>query len=565
MLTFEEYLYVKQTRTATIEEIRLIEKFSRGNINDILEFIHEVLKSVISTDSQYNINLNFDYTRIYGKISFLKEIENFSFQDIDCCYATKFKNALHGRDPDFKISLNFKHTVFDSYIKFDSLHCEKLNFENTVFNKGARLRFINVKAIIYEPKHLGGDVTFANKYFDNEENQILDLNTKIGTFKYRHQITGTGFTFFVGIDFEKIAYFTNSILDRVHFANMNLSKCLFISSKIDKTRFYNCDFPQQENLPIMISKDTPNIFLWFLGLFFILFIMIFSIGYTNDIPFFYIFGIFIYGNLIFMPLAFLLQKIISSKISVNKHFCVYDEIMQKQDADFEQKINFNHSLREIYRQLKINFQTNEDYQTAGDFYYSQRYIEIIPLETKDGKILQWFLLNTHHWVNGFGERWLRPLFWIAITILIFMGINTPNRDYVSTPSTPVFLLEAFNQTTEKLDFNESNISHFLNIANTTYLNESDSNTSKPKEKIVFAYNNIYDYHYTKQMIPTVQNDLTTRLLYSASHFALPFMSDQKKWFQTTNSKSLYLSTIETILLWFFFGAFVLAIKNRIKR
>lgn len=565
MLTFEKYLYEKQARTTTIEEIRLIEKFSRGNINDILEFIHEVLKSVIYTDSQYNIDLNFDYTRIYGKTSFLKEIEKFSFQDIDCCYTTKFKNALYGRDPDFKISLNFKHTVFDSYIKFDSLHCEKLNFENTVFNKGARLRFINVKEIIYEPKHLGGDVTFANKYFDNGENQILDLNTKIGTFKYRHQITGTGFTFFVGIDFEKIAYFTNSILDRVHFANMNLSKCLFISSKIDKTRFYNCDFPQHENLPIMISKDTPNIFLWFLGLFFVLFIMIFSIGYTKDIPFFYIFGIFIYGNLIFMPLAFLLQKIISSKISVNKHFCVYDEIMQKQDADFEQKINFNHSLREIYRQLKINFQTNEDYQTAGDFYYSQRYIEIIPLETKDGKILQWFLLNTHHWVNGFGERWLRPLFWIAITILIFMGINTPNRDYVSTPSTPVFLLEAFNQTTEKLDFNESNISHFLNIANTTYLNESDSNISKPNEKIVFAYNNVYDYHYTKQMIPTLQNDLATRFLYSASHFALPFMSDQKKWFQTTNSKSLYLSTIETILLWFFFGAFVLAIRNRIKR
>lgn len=567
MLTFEKYLYQKRNITRPIEEMRLSEKYSRANINDLLEFIHQVLMSTINTDSQYNVNLNFDYVRIYGRVSFLKEIDRFSFQGLECCYIEKFKNALYGRDQNFKISLNFKHTIFDSYIKFDNLHCEKLNFENTVFNKGARLRFINVNEIIYEPKRLGGDVTFANKYFDNEENQIIDLNTKIGTFKYRHQITGTGFTFFVGINFEKIAYFTNSILDRVHFSNMNLSKCLFISSKIDKTRFYNCDFPQHENLPLMISKDTPNIFLWFLGLFFILLIMTVSIEYSHDIPLIYIIGILLYGNLIFMPLAFLLQKLVSSKLSVNKHFCVYDEIVQKQDITFEQKISFNRSLREIYKQLKINFQTNEDYQIAGDFYYSQRYLEIIPLETKDGKILQWVLLNTHHWINGFGERWLRPILWSGLSILIFMFLNTPNKDYISTPSTPVFLLQGYNQNIGKLDLNESNISdnpnilhHFLNIANTTYLNGSES-----KEKIIFAYDNVYDYHYTKQMIPMIRDDLNSRFLYSLSHFALPFMSNQKRWFQTTNSTSLYLSTIETIFLWFFFGAFVLAIKNRIKR
>lgn len=570
MLTFETFLREKNNLSITLEDIedaRLKEAYCKANINDLKNFICKVLESVIHTDSQYVVNLNFDYVKVYGKVSFLQEIAKFSFQGLNCCYIEKFKNALHGKDQDFKISLNFKHTIFDSYIKFDNLHCEKLNFENTVFNKGARLRFINVNEITYEPKHLGGDVTFANKYFDNEENQIVDLNTKIGTFKYRHQITGIGFTFFVGINFEKIAYFTNSILDRVHFSNMNLSKCLFISSKIDKTRFYNCDFPQQQNIFLPYSKDKINVPVWLMGIFFILSIVALVIYLEKDIPFFYILVFPIFGNLIFMPLAYSLQSLFSSNLSLNTHICIYDEIKQKNPMDFDQQVNFNSSIREVYRQLKINFQNNEDYQTAGDFYYSQRYFEIIQIETKDGKILQWVLLNIHHWINGFGERWLRPLLWIVLTVAIFTFISTPNKDYISTPSTPVFLFQGYNPNTKKLDLNESNISenanashHFLNIANTTYLNGTES-----KEKIIFAYDNIYDYHYTKQMIPMIRDDLNSRFLYSLSHFALPFMSDQKRWFQTTNNTSLYLSTIETIFLWFFFGAFVLAIKNRIKR
>jgi len=572
MSTFETFLRKKNKLSMSsdaIETIRLKEKYCNANIHDILEYLYIVLQNKISSNNPYDITFNFDYVKIYGKVSLLNAINNYSFKGIDYCYIQKFKDTLEGKSADFSISFNFKHTIFDSYVKFDDLHCEKLNFENTVFNKGARLRFINVHDITYEPKHLGGDVTFANKYFDNEENQMIDLNTKIGTFKYRHQITGTGFTFFVGINFEKIAYFTNSILDRVHFANMDLAKCLFISSKIDKTRFYHCDFPQEQNIFLPHSKDKINIPIWLIGIFFLLFLVVSVIYFEKDTLWFYIFVIpvfLIFGNLIFMPLAYLLQSLVSSNLSLNTHICVYDEIKQTNPMDFDQQKNFNSSIREVYRQLKINFQNNEDYQTAGDFYYSQRYFEIIHIETKDGKTLQWYLLNIHHWVNGFGERWLRPVMWIFLTVTLFMFMSTPNKDYISTPSTPIFLLQGYNQQTGKLDLNESNASHhFLNIANTTYMDTTNSYTTKPKENVIFAYDNIFDYHYTKQMIPMIRNDINSRFLYSISHFVLPFMSDQKRWFQTTNGKSLFLSTIETIFLWFFFGAFVLAIKNRIKR
>lgn len=567
MITFESYLHQFRNTTKPIEEMRLLERYNRADINDIKNFIYEVLASIIHTDDQYVVNLNFDYVRVYGKVSFLKEIDKFPFNGIDCCYIEKFKNALHGKDTDFKISFNFKHTVFDSYIKFDNIHCEQLTFNDTVFNKGARLRFINVAEIIYEPKHLGGDVTFANKYFDNEENQIIDQKTTIETFKYRHQITGSGFTFFAGVNFIKIAYFTHSVLDRVQFSDMNLSRCLFISSKIDKTRFYNCVFDQTSNIALPISKDKPNLLKWYLGSLLIVLFIIFLVRETKDIPI-NILATLLYGNILFMLVAYFLQTLFP-KWSINKHFCVNDEIRYSKDSEFEDYLSFNRSLREVYRQLKINFQNNEDYQMAGDFYYSQRYIEITLIGTYYGTFSQWLLLNMHHWINGFGERWARPLIWMGVTIWLFMSINTPNKDYISTPSTPVFLLQGYNLKNEKLYLNENNISdkatdshHFLNIANTSYLNPIDSKTN---EKIIFAYDNIYDYHYTKQMIPMIRDDLNTKFLYSISHFALPFMSDQKRWFQTTNSKSLYLSTIETILLWFFFGAFVLAIKNRIKR
>lgn len=573
MSTFESFLRKKnklEISKDAIEIARLKEEYCEANKNDLLDYLYEFLRNKISSSSQYDITLNLDYVKFYGKISLLSAIHEYTFKGIDYCYIQKFKDALLGKNSDFRISFNFKHTIFDSYIKFDNLHCEKLIFENTVFNKGARLRFINVTEIIYEPKHLGGDVTFANKYFDKNENQIIDLYTSIETFTYRHQITGSGFTFFVGINFTQLASFTNSILDRVQFSNMNLSGCLFINSKIDKTRFYNCVFEQAPNIALPISKDKPNLIKWYFGSLFIVFLLIFLVRETKDIPI-NILATLLYGNVLFMLFASFLQTLFP-KWSINKHFCVHDEIRYPKDSKLENYLSFNRSLREVYRQLKINFQKNEDYQMAGDFYYSQRYIEITLIGTYYETFSQWLLLNMHHWINGFGERWVRPIIWMGLTIWIFMSINTPNKDYISTPSTPVFLLQGYNQQTGKLDLNESNISihpntshHFLNIANTTYMSTPDQNNTQTKEKIIFAYDNVFDYHYSKQMIPMIRNDIDSRFLYSISHFAFPFMSDQKQWFQTTNSKSLYLSTIETILLWFFFGAFVLAIKNRIKR
>jgi len=226
---------------------------------------------------------------------------------------------------------------------------------------------------------------------------------------------------------------------------------------------------------------------------------------------------------------------------------------------------------------------SSDFQKAGEFFYSQRYTELStslssPLNKGKWQIGQHLLLSLHHIVNGFGERWLRAFVWFVITLFGFAFFAyTPNKDFISTKSTPEYFLNAYKNpyyqntnneenTIANLRFDDSNFAKYIFEKKDFMLLASVKNRKDEQNKTIFAYDNRFDYHYTEQYIPMLKNDDTSIFIaHSLSKMIAPFISEEKKWFQDRSEKAYYLGFLETILLWIFFLAFVFAVKNRIRR
>ena len=99
-------------------------------------------------------------------------------------------------------------------------------------------------------------------------------------------------------------------------------------------------------------------------------------------------------------------------------------------------------------QLKDNFK-DKDFQISGDFFYSQRYSELLSQHRK--LFLDILIFNIHHFINGFGERYLKPLIWFVLSIILFAFPLLPNKDFISTSSTPLFLIKDFDQKNNTLN------------------------------------------------------------------------------------------------------------------
>lgn len=494
-------------------------------------------------------------------------------------------NVDDSEKPIYRLHFKFDKAVFYESIDFENIRCDSLSFEDTIFKKDAKFAFVNVEKFIYKPYQLSVDVTFYNrKRADIEVGKLRgEIKGGIGSFIFRHHLAGAGKTYFVGVNFEKEAFFQDVNLENVVFSYMDrnsMSKCHFANSFIENTQFYKCEFDYMPNFPIpfgFYNLKTIWIFLA-VGL------IIWGWTYIGISPLLSIFLIFPFVNLIFMPIMYGLQKLsIFKKIdffemfeSINHHICVADDkalvkgflkTRKTQDENFK-------SLREIYRQLRVNHEKHGNWQLAGEFYYSQRYCEIVTQVDVIQK-LQPFILGVHHVINGFGERWLRALIWFVFTILLFAGFGAiPNQDYVSTKSTPEYFLVA-HKPQNRQDSNDSNRtyfqdfnlskSHFILYSKTNYLQSDKDTNVTDKPKIVYAFDNRFNYEYSEQYIPMLVDRAQIKLLYSLSKFISPFTSNEKQWFQDRNEKAYVYGFIETILLWLFFGGFVLAVKNKIKR
>jgi hypothetical protein len=72
-------------------------------------------------------------------------------------------------------------------------------------------------------------------------------------------------------------------------------------------------------------------------------------------------------------------------------------------------------IERLYRELKQNYEDRRDYERAGDFHYGEKEMRRQNPETPRG--LRFFL--TLYWLfSGYGERYLRPLFWAGLLFVL---------------------------------------------------------------------------------------------------------------------------------------------------
>ncbi|MDD2830355.1 MAG: hypothetical protein PHW18_12340 [Sulfuricurvum sp.] len=513
-----------------------------------------------------------------------KEYDNFSLIK-DVLHAIAVEDSNEKNQPVYDLIFIFNNAIFNGYPKFDFLRCSKLYFGNTIFKKGALFRHLEAKYVLYEPRLLDADVTFYHRKKADIEAGILRGDTlgKIEEFHYRHALEGNGSTFFIGVSFTKEAHFTDAVLDNVQFSHLDvstLSKCYFANSMLEETKFYNCHFPYHKNAWTIFDKDgwdKQPFFIFLLSGLLLCVLFLYA-------PFLAIAGAAVLNAFVFMPLMSLISKI--SFLNVNKHMAIADDIkLSNSQQSFNAEDNY-HVIREIYRQLRVNFEKHGDYQTAGEFYYSQRYTELLTFGSRFyPSFWQWNLLGIHHIVNGFGERWVRAFVWFFSTWIVFAFLLQPNIDFTSSKSTPEYFLNAYHDNIDKnltynLNFDENSITsdlnrsmHFMLIAKTTFEDTGSFYICKSPQiieeknvtKKVFAFDNRFDYHYTEQYIPMLREDPSIYFAYSFTKMISPFVSEEKNWFTTRSKDAHILGIFESILLWFFFGAFVLAVKNKIKR
>jgi hypothetical protein len=548
-------------------------------------------KSIVFDFSKCKFSFEVHFVELFdinshGYLYTYKHSKNFSLINKIISTIELLEDSISDSQPPCSLIFIFDNAIFESYPRFNFLRCSELHFKNTIFHKGALFKHLDVEYVLYEPRLLGADATFYHRKKADLAAGILrgkELG-QIATFHYRHALEGSGSTFFIGVKFTKEARFTDAVLDKVQFSHLSeetLSKCFFANSMMEETKFYNCHFPYQLNEWTIFDNEG-----WYKKPFFILIIpaLLSLIMWINMNPIFFFVGATIINAFVFMPSMWLLSQI--SFFNINKHIAIGDDInVSQKQKPIDANDNY-HAIREIYRQLRVNFEKHGDYQIAGEFYYSQRYTELLTFGSKFiHSYWQWNLLSIHHVVNGFGERWVRALSWFFITWVGFAFFTQPNLDFISSKSTPEYFLHAYTDNSDKnltynLAFNEDNLTnemnlskHFMLLAKTNYKDEGSTYYCKtPKlieeknsTKRIFAFDNRFDYAFTEQYIPMLRDDYTTRLAYSLTKMISPFMSEEKNWFTPRSKDAHLLGIFESILLWFFFGAFVLAVKNKIKR
>ncbi|MCX6072933.1 MAG: pentapeptide repeat-containing protein [Campylobacterales bacterium] len=546
---------------------------------------------------------------IFENNVFEERIQNFKsfFEEYDCKFET----------------ISFEKVTFQQYVRFDNFQCQRLEFNNVNFEKGGGIKSrdkqncLNIDTFVFRPFQLDSDFVIDLGNYANRDGFLeTEEIGRIRSIKFENHKDGNGQIYFVGINKQtEEADFRNKILDKVSFQNCDLSNCFFLNAKVDKAEFRNCIFPEIKNHKYVNMLDEkwnrrilPFLIFMIIGLtlFFSNLLLFDSLLPTEEsiiailfyimlfvaIP--YVFIALFSLNAFFHPFEYLFGGIFKNTnvMALNKiknfhyHFgckdesLINDELIQfsyksKKDQDYmreREKIQGSYfSLIELYKQLKENFAKN-DFQTAGNFFYAQRYIEMISSTDKKSWIESW-VLNTHYFVNGFGERFIRPLVLLIATVVLFAWIPSLiiplyfqpdwlktyflrpfeiNKDYVATSSTPLFLLKSYDENKSLpivIDINQSKLVQVENKGKQGfYLDKKlDSNLS------------------TNFYVPRLKNHWHTEFYYSLSHFNLPFLSENKQWFQEVSQRAVFWGWVERSLLWLFSGAFVLALLHRIKR
>lgn len=485
----------------------------------------------------------------------------------------------------------FNRAHFIGYPNFDNLDCEELELVDCVFERGGRFKNVKIDHLTFKPKKIKEAVVFeTGGYAQREDNLIAVKHDSWIKYvdKFTNHVEGDGQVFFVGCRFEN-ANFMNGMLDRVVFQNCDLTHTYFLNAKIDETEFRNCHFPYNyergfineiqghERYIIFFAPLLSALFfyLWFFQeklmsnhmVVFDFFYSIMSIIFV----FLLMSGIGAWTNSFFYFFNKNINKFKETKSSLNSlrpgfHICTADEYMifqqfeklNKSNQDFmEQKKALQRTgqlLSNLYQQLKKNFESKKEIQQAGEFFFSERYVEILSGK-KD--IFETAILYFHYAVNGFGERFIRPVFWFIVLTFFVSVITTPNIDYISTEATPQFLLKDFNKAEYE--------------SNSTYIYKFDVNNTRVISRMDFDYsiylnNRKYENNATLRAAEMKEKNASSIGFYYASAGVIAFLTpESKKWFKIVTQYGSNIQLLEGVLSWFLIGAFILAVRNRIRR
>ncbi len=233
------------------------------------------------------------------------------------------------------------------------------------------------------------------------------------------------------------------------------------------------------------------------------------------------------------------------------------------------KIYYNSlsNINFIYNDLKVNFKNSSNPQLSGDFHYSYSYNKIILAD----RFYDTFLLIASYMINGFCERFIKSICFILFFIGVLFLISNPNEDYISTPSTPAFLLEVNIKEIEKMrntGIKDRRIELPLNYTEDSFLLMSKNSKNFAEGHNFYAYDNRFDFNFLEHKVPKLnvhENKDLVRLYYALSHITYPFTQESKSWFQNITKKANMTTLACTILIWIYLIGMATAIFNRVKR
>ncbi|WP_373032792.1 pentapeptide repeat-containing protein [Sulfurovum sp.] len=483
--------------------------------------------------------------------------------------------------------VNFSRAYFIGYPNFDGLHCEELILVDCIFERGSRFKNVQIEKLSFKPTKVKEAVVFeTGGYIDKQTGLLIQNNNayikEVTVFK--NHVEGDGKVFFVGCNFEE-ANFTNGMLDSLVFQTCNLKNAHFLNSKIDETEFRNCSFTENYERPFFTEiQGRTEKYTNLLG----------GIAIFLAVPFFWYTGLYEFLNtglintylsilvvlVIWPALAFIAAPInlflyifnkyinrhINNPVELNKiqagyHIAIADEFklykelsylgkMSHNDPSFEKKKDqikkSLHALTAAYLHLTKNFENTKDIQTAGNFFYSLRYTQIV---SGQRDIIEMSILYFHYAVNGFGERFIRPLIWFMLTLFIVSISLKPNTHYIPTENTPYFLLQGYKEDVSSFKYTTGNTKAIASVM-------LETNSTLFNKKINHLSINIPQFDESNHIIP---------IYYSLAGVVSFFTPESKKWFQNKTPTASNLQFMEGIFSWFFLGAFILAIRNRIRR
>ncbi len=137
---------------------------------------------------------------------------------------------------------------------------------------------------------------------------------------------------------------------------------------------------------------------------------------------------------------------------------------------------------------------------------------------------------------------------------IYIDEYMSNEDFIATDNTPNFLIIENDYDSSIEDYKYQ-----------MYLDENDNCRKRIYKLRTLLPQCLEKSNHGVCNQVNVGERFIVQFLYSAHQFISPFTNKNKSWFKTVSPKTSLLNIIETILLYLFFGAFILALKNRIKR